>query len=46
MYCPKCGCSSLSKEIIAGSKTGDYVCDNCGEILTKGEILKEPPEKK
>ncbi len=46
MYCPECLSSDLHKEIIAGSKTGDYVCNNCRTILSKEEILHELPEKK
>ncbi|ELE6988225.1 hypothetical protein RMT79_000217 [Enterobacter kobei] len=46
MYCPECLSGDLSKEVIAGSKTGDYVCGNCHAILSKEEILRELPSDK
>lgn len=44
MYCPECHSSDLHKEVIGGSKTGDYVCHDCNAILSKDELLKELPK--
>lgn len=46
MYCPECHSNDLSKEVIAGSKTGDYVCNKCHTVLSKEEILHKLPTEK
>lgn len=38
----RCPHTSRSKEIIAGQKTGDTVCDECGEAFAPGETIVPP----
>ena len=45
MYCPECDSSNVHKEIIAGSKTGDYQCGDCQFVGTPSEFKTEPSKK-
>ena len=38
----RCPHSSRSKEIIRGQKTGDTVCNDCGEAFAPGEMIVSP----
>lgn len=40
----RCSHPSLSKEIILGQRTGEYVCDSCGESFMTREVNEPPPE--
>jgi uncharacterized Zn finger protein (UPF0148 family) len=40
----RCSHTSLSKEIIFGQKTGEYVCDSCGESFMTKEVDEPLPE--
>ena len=37
---PNCTHSSLSKEYNLASATGDYICDFCGETISRNEKLE------
>jgi hypothetical protein len=39
----RCLHTSLSKEIIFGQKTGEYVCDDCKESFMTREVDEPPP---
>lgn len=39
----RCSHTSLSKEILSGQKTGEYVCDSCGESFMTREVDEPPP---
>lgn len=36
----KCDHARLSREVMFGQKTGDYVCRECGEALTPEEVAE------
>lgn len=40
-----CPHESQSKEIIMGQKTGDLVCNECGETFMRGEKVYRPEER-
>jgi ribosomal protein L37AE/L43A len=37
--CPECGSFAISKEIVRGIRTGDWVCAECGD---SGPLSDEP----
>lgn len=38
----RCSHASRSKEVISGQKTGDYVCNDCGEVFMPNERIVQP----
>lgn len=49
--CPVCGSESIDKEILAGHRTGDYVCRSCNHAsvpkdFTEAEKKAEQEKKK
>ncbi|EMG7896314.1 hypothetical protein V5L06_000311 [Enterobacter hormaechei] len=49
--CPECGSSNVYKEQVLGTKTGDWVCGDCGEVgqmngVPIGTVLPEHKEAK